>query len=90
MKESRKYTIYTPVSMSVKTEKTYHALTDIDCNLSRLIQCLLDSIMKTVKFILKQKKNFRHYHWHIAIQDKETGQWYSDDKYESTNEERKK
>jgi len=90
MKESRKYTICAPDNLSDKLEKAYYALVDIDCNFSRLLHCLLGSILDVVKFILKQKKNFRHYHWHIAIQDKETGQWYSDDKYESTNEERKK
>ena len=63
--------------MSVKTEKAYHALTDIDCNLSRLIQCLLDSILDAVGFILKQKKNFRHYNWYLTIHDKETGQLHS-------------
>ncbi|KKM10369.1 hypothetical protein LCGC14_1721970 [marine sediment metagenome] len=77
MKKARKYTIYTPDHLADKLEKAYNALMDIDCNLSRLFQCLLDSIIDVVKFILKQGKNFRHYDWYLTIHDKETGQLYS-------------
>ncbi len=77
MAKSRKYTVCTPDSMSDKMEKAYYALVEIDCNFSRLLQSLLDSIISVSKFILNQKKNFRHYHWHLIIQDKETGQQYS-------------
>ena len=77
MNKSRKYTICAPDSMSDKLEKTYHELIAIDSNFSRLIQCLLNSIISTSKYISGQRKNFRHYNWHIVIQDKENGQYYS-------------
>ena len=75
--QSRKYTLCAPDNMSDKLEQAYNSLTDIDCNFSRLIQCLLDRILDTVKYISKQKKNFRHYTWHLLILDKDTGQCYT-------------
>lgn len=77
MSKARKHTIYVPDSMSDKLEKAYYALLNIDCNLSRLVQCLLVSIVSTAKFIHKHKKNFRHYNWGLIIQDKETDEYHS-------------
>ena len=76
MAKSRKHTLCVPDSMAKDIEKAYNALVDIDCNFSRLLQCLLGSIGDIAIFILKQKKNFRHYHWHIVIQDKDTNECY--------------
>jgi len=75
--KSRKYTICAPDILSVKLDAAYDALTNIDCNFSRLLHCILSSIINVAAFIAKQKKNFRHYHWHLIIQDRETGQYYS-------------
>lgn len=75
--KSRKYTICAPDSMSDDLEKSYYILVSIDCNFSRLLQSLLKSIIYTATYILKQKRNFRHYHWHLLIEDKETGALFS-------------
>ena len=77
MKRARKFTICAPDSFADKIENAYYALTNIDCNFSRFIQSTLNSVIDVSKFIAKQKKNFRHYHWHLLIEDKETGEYYS-------------
>ncbi len=77
MAKARRYTIYVPNSMSSKLENAYDLLVTIDSNLSKLIQCLLNSVIQVTKFIIQQKKNYRHYSWHLIIQDKETGNIYS-------------
>ena len=74
---AQKYTIYVPDPIAETISNAYYALLNIDSNFSRLLQCLVSSILRTAKFIRKQKKNFRHYEWHIIIQDKETKRWYS-------------
>lgn len=84
MSPTRKHTLCVPKNMSDKLDKTYNALLEIDCNFSKIIQCLLDSILNAARFIIRQRKNFRHYHWHIVIQDKETKQYYSEYPIEKT------
>ena len=71
------HNIYVPKSSTAKLEKARHSLYNIDCNLSRLLVVLLDSIISIVKLILKQNKNFRHYHWSITIKDKKTGETFN-------------
>ena len=70
-------TICFPESLVEKSDEAYDKLLEIDCNFSRLLQNLLDSIIAVAKIVLKQKKNFRHFRWEIIIQDKETKIWFS-------------
>ncbi len=70
------YTVCVPEHLSKKFEQTYNTLLDIDANFSKIIQCLLGSLIRMSKYIIMQKKNFRHYEWHIMIEDKETGKVY--------------
>lgn len=74
---TNKHTIYIPEKLKKETKDAYDVLLNIDSNFSKLIQCILYSIIKTAKYIVLQKKNFRHYEWHLIIHDRETNQYFS-------------
>lgn len=77
MTEQHIQNIYIPESHKAKFKDAYNALNNIDCNFSRLLVVLLDSIIFIAKLILKENKNFRHYHWSITIKDIKTGETFN-------------
>lgn len=77
LKEEKYNVIYWPSPLLELKRKAYDLLLEIDCNYSRLLQSLLYSIITICKFIIKQKKNFRHYEWQFIIKDRKTGLWHS-------------
>ena len=71
-----RYTVYIPSQQGYITRLALNALKNIDCNFSRLICCLLTSIIGIAASIVELDKNFRHFNWELIIQDKKTSQWY--------------
>lgn len=59
------------------SNEVYNLLVDIDCNYSRLLRSLLQSIKNICLYILSLGKNYRHYEWELLIREKETGIYYS-------------
>ncbi len=71
-KEKQYHMLYFPEDMVKDQEKSYNLLLDIDSNLSKLFQLILQDVINVCQRIKKRGKNWRHYTWHLVCIDKET------------------
>jgi len=66
-KEKQYSTFYIPEFMIDLKDDVTFALQDIDCNWSKFIQAIIESMPKMIDFIIKKGANFRHFQFGIAI-----------------------
>ncbi len=71
-KEKQYHMLYFPIDMAEDAEEAYNLSLDIDCNFSKIVQLLLKDITNICARIIKRKKNWRHYTWHLVCIDKDT------------------